>query len=162
MTDNMNAIMKALSIQAQTATSAVPPSTTPSETGQAAQSESTCVSGRSHRSGSHSGPAGGHGRREADASNKVKDASAAQNTTANSGSVAAVRKPTPAPKPKKQDSKADPVGAKNSELTISNKFDVLAGMDMEVESAPTLGGSGKSTTSPGRNPSSRKEDKHKK
>lgn len=152
MTANMNAIMKALSIQAQPTTLAVPPSTSSSETGQATRSESSGISRHSRQSGSHSG------RRETAASNKVNDASAAQNTTANSGSKVSAKKPLLAPKPKKHDDKVDP----DSKIPTRNKFDVLAGLDMEVESAPSLDGSRKSTTSPSRKLSPRKEGKEKK
>jgi len=93
--------MKALNIQAQTATSVGVPSTAPPGTGQVARSDSVGATGRARRSGSHSGTAGGSDRREATASDKVSHASAVHNTTANSGSVAPAKKPTPAPKPKK-------------------------------------------------------------
>ena len=158
VTANMNIIMKTLNIQAHTATLAVLPSIVPPETGQAGCLESASTAGRPRRSESHSGSAGEIGRREAAASDKVNHTSTSKNTTANSGSVVPRKKPTPAPKPKKQD-KADLVGP---ELPTKNKFDVLTGMDMEVESAPTLGVNGKSTTSSRQNRSPRKEDKEKK
>ena len=162
LSNNVSIVMKSLNITMQKATSVPTPSLASSETEQSARSEAADVTERSRKSSSHSGSAGGSGRQKTAPSDKMDNASTTQNTTGNSRSSVPAKKPIPAPKPKKKDNKDDVMGAKGPEVPTSNKFDVLSGMDMEVESAPTLSGSGKSNSSPGRNPSPRKEDKHKK
>ena len=159
MTQSLNIIMQALNVNTQTDAPTVASNLTPPAR-EREMLKSTSSSGWGVAQGSSA--SGGRRTTEANAppvqiskSHKSIIPPTAQNTTVNSGSVAPAKKPTPAPKPKKQE-------LVSLEISTKNKFEPLSGLNMEVESAPTTGGSGQFTTSPRKSRSPRKEDARKK